>query len=75
MLRGYCMISTHHDISLLFENVVLLLMKQTGNDQELLIRALLRSKLYYGLLTGETDITMISPEEAAAQFVAEEVLR
>jgi len=65
--------TTQHDISLLFENMVLLLNKKTGKDQEQLIRALFRSQFYSRLLTEEIDITLISPGEAVFQFMAEEV--
>jgi len=49
------MTSTHHDISLLFENIVLILMQQTGINQERLIRTLFRSDIYSRLISGELD--------------------
>jgi len=64
--------SNYHDISLLLENMVLLMMEQTGTEQELLIRALLKSELYNGLLSGEIDIAKITPKEAVIRFKAEE---
>jgi len=65
------MTSTHHDISLLFENIVLILMKQTGINQERLIRTLLRSDIYSRLISGELDISVLTPEGAVGLFMEE----
>jgi len=65
------MTSTHHDISLLFENIVLIIMKQTGINQERLIRTLLRSDIYSRLLSGELDIRGLTPESAVGLFMEE----
>ena len=65
---------SQHDVSLLFENMTLLLMKQTCKEQEQLIRELFRSKFYGELLLGKIDIAKISPKEAVERFNEEEKL-
>jgi hypothetical protein len=65
--------NSQHDISLLLENMTLILMKQTGKTQDFIIRDLLKSKFYGDLTANIIDITQVTPEDAITRFEAEGV--
>ena len=62
---------TQHDVTLLLENMALILMKQTGKDQESVIKELFLSKFYKELLEGKIEMAKMTPQTAVVCYETE----